>query len=667
MNQIKEIIINVKTNGTPVQQTENKDEESTLNISNKNYIPLTYSMIVIPPPPSGAAKNPKQSFKYNETPFFTNYISYKGKLESYLYDKGYEEVLKFFFNQSYFKQVLRNLDIVINPALPESTRNTQSLENITCMIKMLFPTTFPAYNNIITSYGDIFEGNATSSTRNKNITLSDLYNYLPKYIKDNFASTNRYSYLKINGGIHTIYRVVLINDIINHPKFNFLINAIHTFFNNFEKERNGVIDSLINRMVELQQVLQGLSDNKALYELEQMEKQNVNYGMPDSFYQGSSIQTMIEQLKSENIFKTEKGTMSINKEELKTKLQSKSPDNIIALLIDLRNELDGVINRKTKFTNANDINKIQEYLKYFEIYYYYYQYNSNYLGADINVPSMQNIFYNTSSTPPTRRGQEYSSYGYGSRGYREYAFNVKTEAKDIMQKDKGMANYKKLFEEFNQVSNAKILTDNIEFNKLLNTFVNTEETPSKYLMYLYQFLSLLKPEKNKTLSQVLDAFKNGKQIRDGADLKQDTKDYCRMTVINTMEQRGKTKKTTEGKYLVYLHLDLIAGKLDDTNLSEIQCKYRGEQLGDAYLKMLTSREYWEINALPYLKLNNKLAKPPKAQKGAPKGPGPTAAPSGTKKRSSTQKKPLKQPRTQIVEGGRRRRRTKKKIIPKYRV
>jgi hypothetical protein len=647
MNYIKEITIYLKTNANIQNQPDKSGKgESGLHVSNEGYVPLTYSMIVVPPPPNLANKKSKKilSFQYNKTPYFTNYIKYSSSLKSYLLEQGYEEVLKFFFNLSHFKEVLKKIGILVNPAISESDRNQNSQGNIEFMIGILFPTTFPAYNNMISSYDDIFKGNAVASAN----TTVTMYDYLPKYVKELVSTTNKYSYINIGGGIHTIYRVVVINDIINHPKFNFLIDKVHAFFEEFDKERDGVIASLINRFSGLLEILDYLEGNLEYIHVLNQTKQGQMEELSGFKYR--EIFTELDNMKisvNGKIIAKEKEVSAILKPILKESQKNSFFGKLkqgLEEIMKYSNEFDSYalknrqrlslentsLQSNAKVVSEQDISRIKDFLKYYEVYHEYYQYDAEY--TKFKVPLLKNIFYNAGSKK--RSGYE-SSY---SRMRRYDSFDVKTEAKDLIQQDRSMSNYRTIFETLKSVSFDTILTDNTDFNNILRTYVDVEAEPDTFLLYLYESLALLQPQKDTTLASVL--VKDG-DIARKLD-KNEIENYCKMTVMNTMEKKEKSKKVVTGSYSVYIQVDLIAGKLDDTNLGDVRCKYTGEQLGNMYRRLSSVHEFWEVDTLPYLKLSNILDKPVKTGR---KVAGPKGMPV---KRSQTRRNPVGQ-----MEGGNR--------------
>jgi hypothetical protein len=619
MNYIKEITLYVKTNIDTAESSDNdrpetENENTALNISNEGYIPLTHSMIVQPPPPDQKPA-PKSSFKYNQTPYFTNYVLYSSSLKSHLLEKGYEEIQKFFFNQSHFKTVLQNVGIYVDPAISEADRNRNSLPNIEFMISLLFPTSFPAYSNIISSYDTIFKSSATASTSN---TMT-LYDYLPKYVKETVSIPNKYSYIKIGKNVHTIYRVVVINDVINHPQYNLLMNKVHTFIEEFDKERDDVIATLISKFVRIRDVLDFLEGDLQYLHILLRAKKGQLQSMTGFEYGSLNIDfTKI------GIFKENRsgGFELVNDETIKKILTPIfKENNYTTFFAKFKKALGEIVkysydlseyslrqdtkvsyeNRQyqenVKSMSENEVSKIKEYLKHYEIFENYYQYDANY--SKMNVPILKNIFYNSSRRKKDDDERYSDSYYYRRRS--DKTFELEKEAKEILQSSKSMSNYQSIFETFKSFAFDKVVSDNTDLNAILRTYVNVDVSPDNFLLYLYQFLSLLKPKQDTTLQRVLmddDVLKK----KEG-----DIEKYCKMTVLNTMEKKGKTKVSV-GKYSVYLRMDLISGKLDDTNVSNIQCNYTGEQLGNMYLKMLVPQEFWEIKPLPYLKLDRILDK-----------------------------------------------------------
>ena len=223
MNFIKEISIYIKTNVNQSKKEDTGIPGETVSNSKSEYTLFTYSMIYQPPVET-VPNTTKSTFEYNSKPFFTNYIKYSDYgLKGYFESRGYEEILKFFFNKSNFRDTLYKNGVELENVDYEAM-NANSTANIEFMLELLFPTTFPSLNNIINSYNELF-------TNNSSFKISSWMNYLPQELKDFTTINNKFSYIKIGEQVKTIYRIVLINDIINHPKYKFLIKTIKQFTN----------------------------------------------------------------------------------------------------------------------------------------------------------------------------------------------------------------------------------------------------------------------------------------------------------------------------------------------------------------------------------------------------------------------------------------------------
>jgi len=584
MNFIKEINIYIKTNAK--QETKSEDEpettgEATAPKSNSEYTLFTHSMIYQPPVPSFQKEAPKKStVKYNSKPYFTNYIKYSNyNLKSYLYMLGYDEILKFFFNKTHFKRVLFQNGIELK-RVSLKTMNENSSDNIEFMLELLFPTTFPSFNNMFSSYDELFE-NAP------NFKMSSFVNYLPQPLKEVAMITNKFSYIKIGDGIKTIYRVVLINDIMNHPKYNFLIRAVNQFMKKFEIERKDIIKGLATKFIGIAPVFEQFTtgdDDVSL--LERNAKKGYANPSTGEITELNKTKSRLKNLlyDFDRYFENENEFKKIKKDTRSNLINTfieKNPN--LDMFDNLQTELMRIIN-KSVYSQYNQ--SIKDYLIYYEIYKNYYQYDES--GK---IPKIKNIYYKK------KDDREMDPYGRFGRIY-----DIQNDAKRQMQSDNITRNYKNLFDAFKNVSFDKLLTDNEDFNELIKSFIDEDVEPDIFLLKLYNILSLLTPKRDYSISKELD-----KKIEDTE--KSNMKKYCKMTVVNSIDKTGE--KPTN--YEVYIHLDLMDGEVNNDNLSKIRCKYRGKQLGHLYLKYTLPYEFWEIKSLPFLRVDNLLDKTAKKQ------------------------------------------------------
>lgn len=594
MNYIKEISIHIKTNAKPGRQTESASGTTTTS-TNDGYTLLTYSMIhqAAPPPadpsnPAAAAPAKPKSKKgtHNAKPYFTNYIEYTGSLKSYLLSRGYDEILLFFFNKEHFQTVLSNNGIEINPSIRIDQMNEYSSRNIKVMLDLLFPTSFPSLNNSITSYNQLFE-------ESSGFTPSSITDYLPGVLKTFGVVPNRYSYLKIGENIHTVYRIVLINDVMNHPKFKFLIKTANRFFKKFRTEREDVIKGLVTRFMAIERVLQDIESD---LQVEYVKKRRGNDSENMANFKYSGLNTMINSL---GVFKP--GNERVFKSGAKSELRG----------VFLNAENEPVFDRLKKAleeilpVSSNNREQIKKFLIYYEIFTKYYQYDDDYPADNKQPPVLKYIYYSKTSENDSNGAMDL----YGRQNYS--LFDVEKEAKKQIQSDKIMAEYRALFDAFKAISFDHVLTDNNKFNEIVKSYVNDLDTPDNFLIYLFNILSLMKT-KDGSLPKVFSKYT---KITDKINANS-IQDYCKMTVVSSFEKDkssgpGAGASSLDEKvsnHEIYIHLDLIDGEVNDVNLSLIKCKYRGKHLGAMYQRHTKPYEFWTIRALPFFHVRGMLEK-----------------------------------------------------------
>jgi len=156
--------------------------------------------------------NKKRFSKYSEYPFISNtFLIDSKKLKS----KKYVEKMDFFFNRKVFEDFMNESynkekhdtrleglgvtkeDIQKEPASKERKKIILD-HNLKVMIDMFFPTAYPFINNTGNSYDRNFEN------KSKDMDIV----FFPKY-----------SYIKNKSEVFTVTKAILLNDILNHPKY----------------------------------------------------------------------------------------------------------------------------------------------------------------------------------------------------------------------------------------------------------------------------------------------------------------------------------------------------------------------------------------------------------------------------------------------------------------
>lgn len=167
--------------------------------------------------------NKKRFAKYTEYPHISdNVLIDVKKLKS----KKYVEKMDFFFNRSVFEEFMNKVndkayqDELKSKVLKDKNEKKDILDyNIKVMIDMLFPTAYPFINNT----GNSYDRNFTSKSKDLDIV------FFPKY-----------SYIKNKSEVYTVTKAILLNDILNHPKYYDFIVMMFDYITWANNERDKI-------------------------------------------------------------------------------------------------------------------------------------------------------------------------------------------------------------------------------------------------------------------------------------------------------------------------------------------------------------------------------------------------------------------------------------------
>lgn len=183
------------------------------NFSKGNPVLFTKDMLDV------SEQDKKEGEKLNlETyPLFTYKVEYPlDKLRSI---PNFQDRINVFFNKNRFNNMI--LKNGANPTLNNENEKLLRMEkNMMAMLEILFPTSFPVIDNLHTSYNYL----------KSQISLNPIY-------ADHMFSAGMSSHINIDGSSKTIKKVILYNDIVNHPKFRELIDGTINFME-YAKEEN---------------------------------------------------------------------------------------------------------------------------------------------------------------------------------------------------------------------------------------------------------------------------------------------------------------------------------------------------------------------------------------------------------------------------------------------
>lgn len=480
----------------------------------------------------------EENNKLSELPFITPSIKYPtGELQKNFKLNGYNNVVRFFFDELYFKNTLfsinrknkinKNKKIILEPEVISS-----NLEfNINFMIQMLFPTVFPSKKNIVSSFDEYIE-----QENNSNFSFDNPF-------------VNNFSYLKIESKTYTITKVTMLDDMINNPFYREVVDSYIKFLNWAEEEEIKIKNNLMIKFKILLEKMtykdltnkekEKISVNIILFITDfQTKYDDINKN--NSKYISSSYKNLLDEL----------DLMKINLTNLNSFIDKPDFNPIDIDKINIYNELDelkiivdSINDTYTKIKNISNVSssitnesvfkkKLEKLVKEVTELYYYKKIASQYLNKDTS-----NINYNN---------EEDSKFIDFIKS--KYP-NIKTFV------DKLDNNIIK-----NHVTSNPVLKDIIEnFYEKKNVSINNPNpTPPIAFNALVQNINDELIEINK--KQFFNNTGNRKLIKIGT---------C---FIN--------KNNTElPQYEIYIAFNLLEGLINMENLNSIKCNYRAVYLG----------------------------------------------------------------------------------------
>ena len=178
------------------------------NIPNEEPFILTKSYLEFDKTPSASKKT-----KMSELPFFT--INYEIPKQLIYNTYTSNKRITLFFR----KRKLTDIILLYNhPIKPDDLNFGDKIrQNVMTMIECIFPTTYPIVNNLSDSLNSKILSNTKYNMKTHfTQTISKITNYF----------NNNKIFLNVKGNTYTPYRVVYLNDLINHPRYGEVIRNI---------------------------------------------------------------------------------------------------------------------------------------------------------------------------------------------------------------------------------------------------------------------------------------------------------------------------------------------------------------------------------------------------------------------------------------------------------
>lgn len=315
----------------------------TLNTNVKNSKPIEFTKDVLYHPEH------KSFSDIEKYPYVTTRQLYP---EDYLSGLEYDQIVNIFFNKTNFEDML-NENKVANKV---NDTAYISNKNVMIMLRLLFSTKYFIVNNIHQSI-DIL---------NKNDSANSIF-YNP--------FNTKFSYVKINGKPHTITKAVWLNDVVNHPKYNELVNVVGTVIDNYKEKYPENPEKLIaerNRLENSSVKFSELSYNLRTRILPKLrfpyrESSNSEIQKRINMKSISTPATDLDKMTKKQLYRflTDKVLSSAQKEDLKDELlvlekkiySSSSKDEYIKLINQYNNYTNKFYDTFEKLYNRYVLNK----------------------------------------------------------------------------------------------------------------------------------------------------------------------------------------------------------------------------------------------------------------------------------------------------------------------
>lgn len=522
------------------------------NIKSKKELLLTSDLIY----------NTEEGFsigsELNKYPFFTSDVMYS---RSRLVWLTYQERINFFFDQKKYKELLASYKM---PTPEKKDRNSVVEHNIMVMLELILPTKFPAVKDLKESYKIVL---------NKDGFTDHLYE--AGLIKQPF------SYLKINGKVYTTKRVIWLNDILNHPVYEKLIDQYRKF-SAWCKEEKENAEIIIKKSISIL----SLDINNYIETIIKLINTYVSENPQKKYYLTSA--STIE--KSRKISTTIKGLLVLYKIKILSDILNNN-DNINLELKDaiLNKQLDKLL----KNTDI-EVNKLLSDVKMDKKIIIMEQITKMITHYEDNEPEIEEL--------------DVSKFLYLDSGITTY------KPIDLNDTSKNSSQINNLLNEikpfYSKITNNKLNSELSSLNLLNYMFeLPYEEVQKKYNdldkpippVYRNFFYSTLSQDyrrpyresTNALLQDIIDC-KTESQVKDFFSFMEKIyKFYLKNNAEYKLSKQERTLLRVDMNYIninqsigvkreIHVMVDFIEGEVNEKNINDIYCPFYGQHLGNEF-------------------------------------------------------------------------------------
>jgi hypothetical protein len=512
-----------------------------LNIPNtKEKVEFTSDLLYYKPDDNS---KPHSLSKY---PFFTTDIKYDINIINKLY--SYDKIVRFFFDETYFK---RKINLLFNTIQPKKEKYNNEIinNNIKVMMCLLLPITFPMNENYDNSFDKYIIGD--------NFSLSN--------IMDLNIPFKNFSYLKINNKVYTVTKILWLNDFFNHPIYRLFIDE-YTKYKIWSKNQHIKLKEEVLKRISKIYKTENVNTSKDTSKDTSKGYYKINIGDIKTFILNNRIYYN-DNNNEEDIKKIIKEKDDINKikNDIIDKYYKEVPlysrnassysiekyetiKTIIYQLIEYYNmyQQNKTKNDENKTKNDNDNEKIEDFIKLYNII----EIIKNTEKKNINISGqLQDKIYKIYN--------DFKKIIINIKIYEEYinpeniSINYKDDelVKDEIQKYQIYINFTKRINEL--ISPVRIST-NEKLQHIIQSYVDNENN---------DFIKLIEYINKKYIL-----------LEDSNSFDENTLNI-NMNLINIDE-------VNVPKYEAYIAIDLVEGEINDTNINDIYCEYKSLYLGN---------------------------------------------------------------------------------------
>jgi hypothetical protein len=533
--------------------------------------------------------------------------------------------------------------------------------NVNKLLEWIFPTVFPKPRNNYDSYSRYFNPSFNTSEPSDISFKGILPTVITNYIGDAKPSfSSYYSYLKINNITYTITKVVWLNDILNHPKYNELIDEFETFHDlrrTKEKEIDIKIEEESKKLKNADTFLSVVYFKNLEKKLEQdnaTEEQNKSLLQSSTKEKLETVRSIIQFMNSynKNLDNPQKNIVQIindinnlnnaiqNARRLNIQIveQNQTPINSVKEIV---KKLEGYEILKKAFFRSHTslrnseqpesvkrlldtdykfytvfMNKIKEYVspsresmnsRLYQLLDAYFQnrnsYLDDYMEELISFPlEMDDIDYDEMDASINRSIKESIDTQKEEKDKK-----TKNVEKDLVEKTKGLAagmltkvgdgNLNGVLERLKDASNLRDIVNDI--HSFAESYQVASSDVKKGVREDYESFLRLQTRIEEYLE--VSGMTNGEAAPVYVSDIQN--------VINTsldLVDDGKGGKI----YEIFLNVSFIAGEVNSENKGLIYCDYKGEYMEQEYQlhKNKTTYKDWGVHSDVFYDLNAKLKK-----------------------------------------------------------